>query len=201
MQFSAPFPIALLLVAPLLQASSPPKPPVKVILQFEYPASSIAIRAMETSAMRILAKTISLRFGSASSATTASMGRLVLFEMKGYCTMDGPAAEDTGSGSILASTFVSDGVVLPFGEVSCDRVRASLGHAFGTANPEQLQYRLGLALAHILTHELYHMLSGSVTHTRRGLTQSSLTPLELVSAVPDLPSSASDAMENAVEQR
>jgi hypothetical protein len=198
MQFSAVFPIALLLVSPFLQASSPPKPPVKVILQFEYPASSIAIRAMETSATRILGKTISLQFDSASSATTASMGRLVLFQMKGYCTMEGPAADDPGSGAILASAFVSDGVVLPFGEVSCDRVRASLARALGSANPEQLQYRLGLALGHILTHELYHMLSGSVTHTRRGLTQRSLTPLELVSNAPDLPTSAADAMENAI---
>jgi hypothetical protein len=99
-------------------------------------------------------------------------------------------------GETLASAFVTDGSVLPFGEIRCDRVRASVMHAFGPANPQMHEYQFGLALANVMKHELYHMLTGSVGHTQHGVTKRSLSPFELVSDVP-IPESAAAAMEES----
>jgi hypothetical protein len=107
--------------------------------------------------------------------------------------MRGPFTDDH-NGVALGSTYVSDGIVLPFGQVECDQLRASVQRVFGTQNPEQHERQLGLAMGKVLAHELYHMLAGSKAHTEHGVTKSALSPFELVATDAAMPGDAAAAM-------
>jgi len=71
-----------------------------------------------------------------------------------------------------------DGKVLPFSDVECDRVRASIRSANGRQLSDLV---LGRALARVLAHELYHVLARTPTHARAGLAKRSLSGIELSS--------------------
>ena len=107
--------------------------------------------------------------------------RLVLFKMKGACTMNalpiGALSDERGP---LAMTYTSNGQLLPFGEVECDRVRESLQRTLGRGNPEAKQSAYGTALGRVVAHEMYHMIAGSKLHTKTGLTKESLSSQELL---------------------
>jgi hypothetical protein len=188
----------LLFLAPFLSPSATVNPQVNIILQFESPQSVAAMCAMEDNVIHSLRNTIDVSFGDPASASIPSEGRLVVFTMRGSCTMGAEGDTAPVSGETLASTFVTDGAILPFGEIRCDRIRASVTHEYGPANPQMHQYQFGLALASVMKHELYHMLSGSAGHTYKGVTKRSLSPLELVSNVP-VPENAAAAMDNATK--
>ena len=92
--------------------------------------------------------------------------------------MDPATYRDAESGP-LAFTHSSDGHILPFSEVECDRVRASIHSATGRRPLSDLV--MGRALARVLAHELYHVLARTSAHAHVGLTKPSLSGLELTS--------------------
>lgn len=125
---------------------------------------------------------------------------LVLFEMKGSCSMDALPANalrvNTRSAerAVLAMAYSADGAILPFGVVECDQVRKSLQRIVGRAAPQSDQAAFGSALGLVIAHEIYHMLAHSSQHTRHGVTKESLSPRELVEGTLSLPDSARLAM-------
>jgi hypothetical protein len=104
--------------------------------------------------------------------------RLVMVNFHGRCRVE-PAAGRAEEDKPLAWTHVVDGKVLPFSDVECDRVRASLQSANGMRQLSDLV--LGRALARVLGHELFHVLARTSTHAGAGLAKRSLTALELTS--------------------
>src|ERR1700712_5115713 len=80
--------------------------PVTVVLQFEHPDSSVSLHSMQVEVRSILGKTVDLRFTSSQNYGQSSPGRLVMFHMRGYCTMAGPDTETPQQGVTLASTYV-----------------------------------------------------------------------------------------------
>jgi hypothetical protein len=72
---------------------------------------------------------------------------------------------------------VSDGVVLPFGEVNCDLVRAVMSDGTQKGKPNDVVF--GDALARVLAHELFHFITNSTQHLERGLTKSSFSRKDL----------------------
>ena len=121
-----------------------------------------------------------------------------MFNMRGYCSVSQPLA-DQPRGLALGSTFTSDGEILPFGRVECDRIRASLQRV-SHFNAQEGQRQLGQAMGRVVVHELYHMLSRSAVHTKEGLTKPSLSSSELTANAAKLPREAANAMENAAPQ-
>ena len=109
--------------------------------------------------------------------------RLVVFKFTGACQADGillpragePDAEEVGDTKVL------DGRVLPYSEVKCDVVRRALSYLSPKASREQKQEALGIAMARVVAHELYHVLAHTTTHTHRGLAKASQPLKELVS--------------------
>lgn len=179
------------LCAPQARCSSQP---VTVLLQFDHPESKVSSRIMEREVRSLLGKSIDLRFKAFEEESGSEPGRLVIFRMHGFCSMLGPETMDNG-GVVLGSTYVSDGTILPFGRVECDRLRSSVQRVFGIRNPQQHESQLGLAMGRVMAHELYHMLAGSKDHTQRGVTKAALTPFELIGGHAVLPTTASSAME------
>jgi hypothetical protein len=75
----------------------------------------------------------------------------------------------------LASASVRDGKALPFAKIDCDRVSALLRP---WRKAEQAA-TLGAAMGRVVAHELYHMLTNTLTHGVGGLSKASLTSVEL----------------------
>ena len=86
------------------------------------------------------------------------------------------------AGASYAFTHISDGEVLPFSEVECDKVTSSIRPAISKARWEDRDSILGRALGRVLAHELYHMVTKTRLHAANGVTRSALSPAQLVSS-------------------
>jgi hypothetical protein len=188
------FPLLCFACFSLLGASTPTRPSdsLTVVLDIKdhhYSPSSLA--AMETETQRIFADTgmkLDWRLKDQLPAH-AEFANVVLFTMTGSCRMNMTPVLIDERGP-LALTYISDGEVLPFGEVRCDRIKTSLQRSRHPNNGRSWDTLFGIALGRVMAHELYHMLSDECDHTRNGVTRGSLGADELVSGALRLDSSA-----------
>lgn len=192
--------LCLLTSASLLRADSNPASPaqsVTVLLDFEQPHSSVSLAALSHELNRILTPArlkVDLRLRDEISASP-QFGDLVLFKMRGHCTMNAlPVAALSDERGPLAMTYTVDGQLLSFGEVECDRVRGSVQRALGRGDPERHQAALGIALARVMAHEMFHMIANCPRHTKDGLTKESLSSRELSEDLLPLSARARDAL-------
>jgi hypothetical protein len=179
--------LCLLLAVPLLagKASFAPQSnphQITVLLDFDKPHSHVPLKAMQSELQSILygvGVSLDLRVKD-ELPPDPQFGDLLIFKMKGHCSTEqlpiGAILDERGP---LAWTYESDGEMLSFGEVQCDRVRLSLQRLYGPQTAEMHSMLYGKALARVVAHEMYHMLSNSSEHTKAGVTKSSLTPREL----------------------
>ncbi len=79
-----------------------------------------------------------------------------------------------------AITHVSDGRPLPFAEVDCRRVRQAVRAALHGGQIRESDRYIGRALARIVGHELWHMITGRRGHSSHGVARGKLRPAELV---------------------
>jgi hypothetical protein len=175
-----------LMLAPLSTCASIPteKPPLTVLMDFEAPHSDESLRSLRRNLNQLLtpggiAVDVELRD---ELPPNPQFGQLVIFKMRGSCSMN-PLKKVTRAlrSGPLAMAYVSDGQVLHFGEVECDRVRNALQRILGTDGSHDNQENYGAALAVVIAHELYHMLGNATGHTRDGLTKPALSAEEMVS--------------------
>jgi hypothetical protein len=107
---------------------------------------------------------------------------IVVFQFRGRCSFDHfPVAIERQQpvGQPLAQTDVTNGQVLPFGAVDCDRLRNFVAPALKSLGPEEMNAGLGRAIARVAAHEIYHMLTESQAHARQGIARASHTRAEL----------------------
>lgn len=110
---------------------------------------------------------------------------LIVVKFRGKCHMDGVQSlfselgpyEDNQS---LGSTQVSDGHVLPFSQLECDRIRRSIAPLAMGSVPEQREALLGRAMGRVLAHELFHILTKTVHHGGEGVAKMSYSRNDLV---------------------
>ena len=79
----------------------------------------------------------------------------------------------------LAQSQIMDGRVLPFGSVNCDQVRRFIAPSEKSPYLGQRNTSLGRALARVIAHEVYHMLTGSQNHASQGIGRSAHSRVEL----------------------
>jgi hypothetical protein len=172
--------LVLLYSAPCFGGS--PNSPVTVVLKFDQPYSNLSLSEMEREASAALRNT-GLTFDwrlETSLQPEAEFKSLLVFTMKGRCMMDAfpQLIDERGP---LGMAFVSDGQVLSFGEIECDRVKKTVQRVLPRGRSEKEERLYGRALGRVVAHEMYHMLSGKKVHSKSGLTQASLTADELIS--------------------
>jgi hypothetical protein len=109
---------------------------------------------------------------------------LVLVKFRGNCRIQ-PAPVLLDERGPLAFTHTSDGQVLPFSEVFCDRVGVAARSAMAGGEFGRGDELLGRALARVLAHELYHIRGKCSEHGRSGLARSALTGRELIATTLD----------------
>lgn len=111
------------------------------------------------------------------SRSEESFDRLVVLRFRGDCTRS--RADVRRQSLPLGLTHVSNGQVLPFVELDCQRVLEAMD-----AGPWQDRFRqpaptLGRALGRVAAHEIHHVLTGSGTHDDEGLMKPSFDRRDL----------------------
>lgn len=175
------FPVVCLL--PVAAFCAPREPVVTVVLRVEGSAATRTMDAMRTEIEHILADSgLSFEFRDLQNVKThESFGELIVVKLKGKCEMDfNPVAFDERGPEGFAFTHTSDGAILPFSEVPCDRVRAAVRTAMWGDDYRRGNELLGRALGRILAHEFYHILGKTKLHGRAGVAKHAFSPADLI---------------------
>jgi len=158
-----------------------PRPPITLVLQFEGERSEESVQAMKAefeSLMRESGLTFEYRLRSELDHSTP-IAHLILVRFKGRCRMDSLPVLFDERGP-YAATHVSDGEILPFGQVACDRVRVSVRSSMTGDHLKRGDYYFGRALGRVLAHEVYHMLARTRAHGTKGVAKTALSGEELL---------------------
>jgi hypothetical protein len=109
---------------------------------------------------------------------------IVVFHFRGRCDLKGADgnSEPDPAGRTLAETKLVDGHILPFGAVDCDKVRAFIAPVLKSMPAGDQVAALGRALARVSAHEIYHMLTGTETHSRKGIFRPAHSRTDLTAA-------------------
>jgi len=172
-----------------------PANPVTILLDFDKPHSQMSLQAMETEVAALMRATgVAVEWQIKNGlSSNAEFAELVVVKLTGYCMTETVAMPMDKRGP-LAFAYSSDGDVLPFGEVECDRVKTSLRRFLTGRDCREGDLLLGKALGRVLAHEMYHMLANDPKHTKSGITRESLTAVELTADRLDLAPKAVEEM-------
>ncbi|MDZ4799594.1 MAG: hypothetical protein SGI92_15635 [Bryobacteraceae bacterium] len=112
--------------------------------------------------------------------TAQEFSNLMVVRVKGSCKLDSGPAPRPEKGP-LAFAHTSDGKVLPFIEVSCDRIRSAVRPVMWGDQFKIADELMGRALARVISHEIYHVVTGT-KHGESGIARHSLTGSQLIGA-------------------
>ena len=152
--------------------------PVTVILQFEAQHSEPSVNEMKRELQNLMRDAgVELNWRTLNEISSSdSFPRIVVVTFHGTCQLKPWAAPLPADPVALAYAHVSNGTVIPFADVECDRIRSSL-----TATPgahSDLLY--GRALGRVLAHELHHIIGQTRAHTQQGISRKSLSARDLI---------------------
>lgn len=128
-----------------------------------------------------------------------SFSDFVVVRFKGHCVME-PLPYLYDERGPLAFTHSADGVVLPFSEVACDKVRNSVRNALWGGERNRAAFLYGRALGRVLAHEVYHILGGTSHHSKQGVAKTSLSGTQLISDQLELDQHARDMVRRHIEK-
>ncbi len=154
---------------------------VTLILQFDAAHSEQSVSEMKNELQSLMHDAgVELDWRRIDELSSSdSFPSVVVVTFHGSCEMKPLAPPLPNEPVALAFTHVSDGQVIPFADVECDRVRSSLRSAH--AEPGNMGDLLfGRALGRVLAHELHHIIDRTRAHTHHGVTRKSLSPRDLI---------------------
>ena len=166
---------------PALRAESLPN--LTVLLSVDGKASTAALNEMKSELNSIMKETgrhLDVRLRSQASATE-TFEDVVLVKLKGTCKMERfiPLIDERGP---LAWTHSTDGAILPFAEMSCDRIANAVAGALWGGERKQADKLLGRAMGRVLAHELYHIIGKTHEHNPDGsLAKEAISAKQLIS--------------------
>lgn len=166
-----------------LLAASEPAGSVGVYLEFENPPAPAAVAEMKRETERLM-KAVSLDFHwrmLADNQGREAFHELVVLKFRGTCGPTPPVMDELepfGQVVPLASTLVLQKRVLPFSDVECDQIRRVLP-ASGVAGSS---LSLGVAMGRVVAHEMYHIFTNTLRHASRGVSRSTHSWRDLISA-------------------
>jgi hypothetical protein len=154
---------------------------ITLLLQFDHKHSERSVEEMKREMNAIMKDTgLELDFRSLKDFNpNEPVSDLVVVKFRGTCQMDTMPILFDERGP-LAFTHSSDGEVLPFSEVACDRVRQSVESAMWGGDRLRADLLLGRALGRVLAHELVHIVAKSHKHGTKGIAKTSLSGVQLI---------------------
>jgi hypothetical protein len=105
---------------------------------------------------------------------------LAVLTFKGHCDVDGMTLREMHPGA-LGWTHVSDGAILPFSEIDCDRIKGFVQKELLYKKAGDREEIFGRAIARVVAHELYHIFAQTHHHGAEGVAKSAYTVYELLS--------------------
>jgi hypothetical protein len=154
---------------------------VTIVVNFDGPYSPQSLEQMKRETASIVKDSgLRLDWRQPLDFHGDTAANLVVLRFKGNCVLD-PGAHREASGP-FAITHSSDGQMLPFSEVVCDRVAASVQPALWGDDFARPDYLMGRALGRVVAHELLHILTGSSAHGADGVGQTALSGSQLIGA-------------------
>jgi hypothetical protein len=172
----------LLAVLPAIGQERRADPPIALYTSFQQPVPSAVFQAlqdeldglMEPAAMHLEWRSLAAVTGSEVSS------ELAVVKFLGRCDAEGLSMV-SGHPGALGWTHVSDGVILPFADVDCDRIRTFIQKDLMFVHSSEREEVLGRAVARVLAHELYHIFTQTAHHGADGVGKSAFTVQELLS--------------------
>lgn len=157
------------LAAGIVQAAetrgSAPAAPIALYTQFQHEPPQAVLEAFQDEVETIMAP-IGMQFEWHSLTSVRGnevSAELAVITLKGRCDTLGMLNRSIVDGA-LGFTHISDGQILPFTEVNCDRVRNFLQGELLMMGAEQRQTAFGRAIGRVLAHELYHIFANTTRH-------------------------------------
>ncbi|HUI76711.1 MAG TPA: hypothetical protein VLY24_02315 [Bryobacteraceae bacterium] len=172
-----------LLGLPICGAERPsPQAPVALYVRFEHQIPDTASETLQRELRAILA-TVGFDFAwrSADEPTNEVWADLAVITFKGHCAAGDLIRTGRFQGRALGWTHVSDGRILPFAEVDCDRIGAFLGPELFARGAKSREKVFERAVARVAAHELYHVFTQSAEHGSWGVAKAEFTTEELLS--------------------
>jgi hypothetical protein len=139
--------------------------PITLYTQFEQAPPGGVLKALQDEVASIMAP-IGIRFEWRDLSKTGGhevSAELAVVTFKGRCDAAGLLTRSKFEGA-LGWTHVSDGQILPFTDVSCDRVREFVQTGLLALRVEDREAKYGRALGRVLAHELYHIFANTLRH-------------------------------------
>jgi len=152
---------------------------VTVVMDFKGPNSPSTTKEMQKEAGQILgASGVQLSWTTRAEAAAGDYTDLVVMTFRGDCKT-GPALPRYDESGPYAVTWTTDGRVLPFGEVDCQKVIKSARSAMWGGDLSRADSLYGRALGRVVAHELVHMLTKTGDHAKNGVQREALSPRDL----------------------
>ena len=155
--------------------------PITLYTQFQQAPPGAVLQALRDEVESIMAP-IGIRFEWRDLNQTQGhevSAELAVVTFKGRCDTAGVGTHSRFEGA-LGWTHVSDGQILPFTDVSCDRVREFVQSGLLLFRMEDREARYGRALGRVLAHELYHIFANTTRHGSMGVAKESYSVQDLV---------------------
>ncbi len=161
-----------------------PEAPVPITLYTKFeqeipPEVRVAIQHEVGAIMEPVGLTFDWRDLAFNSGSEVSL-ELAVITFRGTCSAANLGLHAANPGA-LGWTHVSDGVILPFSEVDCDRIRAFLQRELLYREPAVRNGLFGRAVGRVLAHELYHIFANTGRHGSCGVGKAAYSVRELLS--------------------
>ena len=183
---------ALLLRAVLLTAAglpalyagvipSRPTNEITILTRSEYPLSAETRVALEEELNILLSPAALVPVLRDMDAKTPSeqFNELVVVTVRGPCAFDLRTRRSPLPGP-LAAAHSTDGYILPFIDVACERIRDAVQPSLRGSHFGRLPALFGRAMARVLAHELYHVLGRTKKHGDSALTAERMSAQQLL---------------------
>jgi hypothetical protein len=172
----------LLAVLPAFGGERVAAPLVSLYTSFQQTAPGTVVEALRTEVDAVMAP-MGMHFewrSLAGARGNETVAELAVVTFRGRCDASGLMARPPQSGP-LGWTHVSDGVILPFSDIDCDRIRLFLQRDLLFVRADEREEMFGRAVARVLAHELYHIFAHTTHHAPDGVAKSTYTVQELLS--------------------
>ena len=155
-------------------------PTIALYTQFEQAPPQPVMEALQEEVAAIMSP-IGLRFEWRSLRTAKGnevFAELAVVTVTGRCDAGGLGLRSKIEGA-LGFTHISDGQILPFTELNCDRLRNFIQGDLVMVPDDEREPAFGRALGRVLAHELYHVFAHTTRHGS-GIAKEAYTVQDLV---------------------
>lgn len=156
--------------------------PITLYTEFQQEPSTIVWNTIRQEVEAIMAPSgVTLEWRSLSNVRgNETSVELAVIKFKGRCDIAGlnPHASQSGA---LGWTHVSDGIILPFTDVDCTRIREFLQPSLVAIPGRDREQAFGRAIGRVLAHELYHIFAKTAHHSNVGVAKAAYSVRDLLS--------------------